>query len=106
MSLNKLIQQAVEAAGSQKALAELIGVTQGNISDFKRGTRPCSMKKRAQMASIAGKNVTRALIEGAIEGLNDDVQHEAEAKQGLLAILSAFPPETDEQPHFNDVICG
>ena len=102
MSLTELIQKAVEVTGSQKALADMIGETNSHLSAFKKGTRTCSMKKRALIASIAGENVTRALIEGAIDGLSEDVQHEAEAKQGLLAILAAFPKSTDEPAHLND----
>ena len=91
MSLAELIQKAVDVVGTQKALADMIGETSSHISAFKKGTRPCSLKKRAQIAEIAGVDITRALLEGAMEGLSDDIAREATAKKGILAILNAFP---------------
>ncbi len=97
MSLNDTIAKAAANAGSQKALAEMIGVSPQNLSDYKRG-RPCGYRKRAQIAAIAGESPLRALLEGISEEMRDDIPHEAEAKAAFRAMLDAFPPETDEDP--------
>lgn len=90
MSLNDTIAKAVLAAGTQKALAEMIGETNAHISDFKKG-RPCGPKKRAHLAAIAKEDPARVVLEGVAEALSDDIPHEAEAKKGILAMLAAFP---------------
>jgi hypothetical protein len=97
MSLANSIAKAVQVVGTQKALAELIGETSAHISDFKRG-RPCGYKKHAQIAAIAGEDPLRILIQGFAESLDDAVPHEKGAKDMMLAILAALPPETDEPP--------
>jgi DNA-binding transcriptional regulator YdaS (Cro superfamily) len=97
MSLKSTIDKAAQNAGSQAALAELIGETASHISAFKKGTRYCGYKKRAAIAAIAGENVARAMLEAITEDLSSEVPHEAEAKRALQAILTAFPPETDAQ---------
>jgi transcriptional regulator with XRE-family HTH domain len=91
MSLNLTIEKAIRVAGNQEKLAAMIGVTQSNISGFKRGTRACGFKKRAQLAAIAGENAARTIIEGLAETLDENVPYEAEAKRSLLAMLAAFP---------------
>lgn len=97
MSLKLTIEKASAIAGSQTKLAELIGEHPANVSGFKRGTRYCGYKKRAAIAAIAGENVARAMIEAIAEDLDDQVPHEAEAKAAFMAILRAFPIETDEE---------
>lgn len=97
MSLKNTIEKAAAIAGSQTALAELVGETPSHISAFKKGTRYCGYKKRAAIAAIAGENVARAMIEAIAEDLDDQVPHEAEAKAAFMAILRAFPIETDEE---------
>lgn len=111
MSLNELIAKAVEKVGSQTALAALIGETPQHISDFKKG-RPCGFRKHAQIAAIAGEDPLRILVQGFADSLDESIPHEKGAKDMMLAILTAFPPETDEppkkaraakkQPHLND----
>ena len=96
MNLKELIEKAAERAGSQKALADLIGELPTHLSAMKKGTRPCGLKKRAAIAEIAGENIARTLLEAIAEDMSEDVPREAEAKKALSAILSAFPAETDE----------
>ena len=97
MSLKLTIEKASKIAGSQRKLAELIGESEQHVSAFKKGTRPCGLKKRAAIAAIAGENVVRTLLEAIAEDMSDDVPHELEAKLAINAILNAFPPETDEE---------
>lgn len=96
MSLKLTIEKAVEIAGSQKALAEMIGETQGHISNFKNGTRICGLKKRIQIAEIAGVSRLRTIFEYFEDSLDEKDEFEAEAKRTLRVILDTFPPETDE----------
>ena len=98
MSFKITIEKAVEIAGSQKALAELIGETQGHISDFKNGTRACGLKKRIQIAEIAGVDRLRTIFEYFEDSLDATDDYEAEAKKTIRAMLDAFPPATDEVP--------
>jgi hypothetical protein len=91
-SLTETIDLAAEKAGSQRALAKLLGEQDSTISAFKKG-RPCSYQKHAQIAAAAGMEdrALRILLEGMAESLSDDVEHEAKAKAGIAAMLAAFP---------------
>lgn len=97
MNITETIQMAVEVVGSQRELARLLGEQEQHISNIKKGRRPCSYQKHAQIAAAAGlqDRATRILIEGMAEGLDDNSPHERQAKAGLLAMLKAFP---EEQP--------
>lgn len=88
--LNKLIDRATLAAGSQKALADRIGVAPQAISNFKKG-RPCGFRKQAQMAAIAGEDPLPILMQGFADSMDAHIPHEAAAKDTLQAILKAFP---------------
>lgn len=92
MDLSQTIEKAVAVVGSQRKLAELVGVHEQNISGYKKG-RPCSYQMQAQIAAVAGLEdlALRILIEGMADTLNDEVAHEAQAKAGLKAMLDAFP---------------
>lgn len=92
MKIIETIDKAVAVVGSQRELARLIGEREQHISDFKRG-RPCSYQKHAQIAAVAGmqEEARRILLQGMADQLNESIPHEAEAKNGLLAILKAFP---------------
>lgn len=92
MSIAETIAAASKAVGSQKALAQLLGIPESHLSGFKNG-RPCSYQKHAQIAAAAGmhEEARRILIEGMIDTLSDDIPHEAEAKAGFIAMLKAFP---------------
>ena len=98
MSLKFSIEKASSIAGSQTRLAAMIDVTPQNLSDFKRGKRVCGLKKRIQIAEIAGVDRLRTIFEYFADSLDDEDKYEAQAKATIDAMLSAFPPETDEQP--------
>ena len=91
MSLQQLIEAAAEKAGSQKQLAELLGMHKSNITQMKTGERPCNLRTRAKLAEIAGYDLKTAVIEGVIEEFEGGTATEMEAAKGLKAILKAFP---------------
>ena len=98
MSLKATIERASEVAGSQTALAKLIGETPQHVSSFKNGSRICGLKTRIKIAEIAGVDRVRTIFEYFVDSLDDTDAHEHAAKQALEAMLTAFPPETDEAP--------
>ena len=100
MNISDTITRAAKIAGSQKALAELLGEKESSLSAFKKG-RPCSYQKHAQIAAAVGlkEDAVRILIEGMAQSLDEQSEHEAQAKLALISMLKAFPRETDESPN-------
>ena len=92
MDLTQTINTAVKIVGSQRRLAELLAIPESHISAFKKG-RPCSYQKHAEIAAAAGmeEEARRILIQGMADSLREDLEHEAQAKAGLIAMLKAFP---------------
>ncbi len=91
MDTKTLIETASLKAGSQRKLAEQIGVSAGNLTEMKKGTRACSLRTRAKLAEVAGYDLKTAVIEGVIEEFQEGTATEKEAARGLKAILKAFP---------------
>jgi len=52
--IGQLIDLASNAAGSDYKLAKELGVSRGNISDWRNGRRPCPAGDVALMADLAG----------------------------------------------------
>ena len=98
MSLKITIERASAIAGSQTALAKMIGETQSHVSSFKAGARVCGLKTRLRIAEIAGVDRVRTIFEYFVDSLDEKDEYERSAKQTLQAMLDAFPPETDEPP--------
>lgn len=94
MPLNISIEKAARVAGSQRALAELLGAREQHVSNWKKGTRPCPIATRMRIAEIAGDDPQRAIIEGLIDQLDKDNQRQAGAASMLQSMLDAFPPES------------
>lgn len=94
MQIADTIAAATKVLGTQKALADLLGIQETHLSGFKKN-RPCSYQMHAQIAAAAGmeEEARRILLQGMADQLDDKIPHEAEAKNGLLAILKAFPKE-------------
>lgn len=92
MKIEETIEKAVQAVGSQRELARLAGIKEQHLSNFKNG-RPCSYQLHAQIAAAAGmeEDARRILLQGMADQLSEEIPHEAEAKNSLLAILKAFP---------------
>ncbi|PJI97935.1 YdaS antitoxin of YdaST toxin-antitoxin system [Acidovorax sp. 69] len=91
MPLNLTINKAAEIAGSQTKLAELLGVARPHISNWKQGSRTCTIDKRIKLAQIAGLDPTTAVLEGLADQLDENDQWQKQAKETLNAILNAFP---------------
>lgn len=91
MSTQSLIDQAIAKAGSQERLAELLGLKQQNISALRRGKRNLTTDMRIKLAKIADYDLKVALIEQAIEGLDQNDETQAEAARMLKAVVDAFP---------------
>lgn len=94
MTLAELVDQAIEQAGNQAKLAELIGVTQSNVSGFRKGTRPCGMDKRMQLAKVAGVDPRRVLVDYLADQLDETDEYKAEVKERVIAIYESLDPET------------
>ncbi|MDH1903412.1 helix-turn-helix domain-containing protein [Comamonas aquatica] len=92
MEIRKTIEDAAKRVGSQRKLAELLGMPEQTLSNLKNG-RPHSYQLHAQIAAAGGMEdeARRILIEGIAGQLDDKIPHEAEAKAGFLAMLKAFP---------------
>lgn len=91
MPLRELIEKAVEKAGSQVALAQLMGVKQQDVSAWKTGRRVCTTQSRIRLCEIADYDLKVALVEQVIEGLDTKIEAQAEAAKMLQAVISAFP---------------
>ena len=91
MSVKALIDKAIEQAGSQAKLAEMMGVKQQHISAWKTGVRTCTMPTRIQLCEITGYDLKTALLEQVVEGLDTSNEAQADAAKTLNAVLAAFP---------------
>ena len=91
MSLITLIDKAIEAAGSQVKLAEMMGIKQQNVSGWRTGRRVCTTKTRIELCEIAGYDLKTALLEQVVEGLDTSKKQQADAAKTLNAVLAAFP---------------
>lgn len=62
-----LIDSAKAITGSDNKTAQLLGVSRGNVSDWRNGRNPCPPEMQALLASIAGfdpqQTALRALVE-------------------------------------------
>lgn len=91
MSLVTLIDKAIEAAGSQVKLAEMMGIKQQNVSGWRTGRRYCTTASRIELCKIAGYDLKTALLEQVVEGLDTNDATQAEAAKTLNSLLAAFP---------------
>jgi transcriptional regulator with XRE-family HTH domain len=93
MPLRDLIEQAIEKAGNQLRLAEMMGVKQQDVSKWKTGKRYCTTPTRIELCKIADYDLKVALLEQVIEGLDPADEVQAEAGAMLQAVIAAFPNE-------------
>lgn len=102
MPLIDTIEKAAAIAGSQTKLAELLGESRPHVSNWKAGTRVCTIDKRIKLAQIAGLDPTMAVLEGLADQLDENDEWQAKAKETLNAILNAFPePRKDRNESKN-----
>lgn len=91
MPLITLIDKAIEKAGSQTKLAEMMEVKQQEVSAWRNMKRKCTTATRIQLCKIADYDLKVALLEQVIEGLDQNDQVQAEAGAMLQAVIDAFP---------------
>lgn len=91
MSLDFSIEKASEIVGSQRKLANELGITQGNLWEMKTGKRSCPLGMRAKIAHIAGHDTTRAILDGLAAKLDPSDEWEQQALTTLQAVIAAFP---------------
>ncbi|TYK72788.1 helix-turn-helix domain-containing protein [Comamonas sp. Z3] len=91
MPLRELVEKAIETAGSQVKLAEMLGIKQQNISAWKTGVRYCTTATRIELCKISGYDLKTALLEQVVEDLDTSDKMQAEAAKTLKAVLAAFP---------------
>lgn len=91
MGIKETIEKSSRRVGSQRKLAELLGMPEQTLSNLKNG-RAHSYQLHAQIAAAGGfeEEARRILLQGMADQLNEVIPHEAEAKKGLEAILKAF----------------
>jgi len=93
MTLIFTIEKAAAIAGTQAKLAEMLGERQQHVSNWKAGTRTCTIEKRIKLAQIAGLDPKRAAVEGLIDQLDETDKVQQEAKAMLQSMIDAFPPD-------------
>ena len=67
MELLDLIDRASNALGSEYKLAKTMGISTGNISDWKAGRKRCTPEDWALMAYLCGLDPEEALIRAVLE---------------------------------------
>ncbi len=91
MSLKIAIERASALVGSQREVANAMGVSEQWVSNWKNGSRPCGMDKRIRLYQMAGLDPTYAVLESLAEQLDSKDEWQEKAKETLRAILDAFP---------------
>lgn len=71
MQAPELIQRAEVAAQGTSALAQVLGVPQQHVTDWKANRRTCPPDMRARMAAMCGLDPVAEAIEAIAERLND-----------------------------------
>lgn len=61
MQVPEIIDAAAKVAGSQNRLAELVGVTSGNLSTYRTGRKACPLPLLVRLAEIAGQDAREVL---------------------------------------------
>lgn len=94
LSLETLIQKATAVVGSQRKLAELLGIAASNLVEMKQGKRPCNWRVRGGLRAIAGEEPARAFMTAMVEDLSkSENEDEKKAADGVRAMLAAFPED-------------
>ncbi|RMX09028.1 hypothetical protein EBQ34_14145 [Vandammella animalimorsus] len=95
MQLKDLIEEAAAIAGSQSALAEILGLTKQNISNMKTGKRTCSTRLLTQIADVAGYEPGYFVVQAVIHRLeqSDDPLKREAAEEIKKATKEFLKPE-------------
>lgn len=125
-AITQLIDAASKAAGNDTKLAIKIGANQQHISQWRNGTRTCPPADVALMAYVAGLDAVEWGLKAmaskysgtakgellmqvlkigstsaepartALEVIATQLDDAPEAKAGIMAVLDAFPPESEK----------
>lgn len=71
MEAPKLIELAAQVAGSDRALADALGATGQEVSNWRHGRRTCPPDMRARMAEMIGLDPIAELAEAYAENLSE-----------------------------------
>lgn len=94
--LKNLIDEASSIAGSQRKLADMLEIPQGNLSEMRSGKRACGWRVRGKLRAILGEDPARAFMTAMLEDLEGSQnEDEKKAALGLRAALDAFPASND-----------
>ena len=92
IELNKLIEDAVAIAGSQRKLAAMLDMEQANLAKIKKGERPANWRVRGKLRVILGQEPAHAFVAAVAEDLStSENADEKKAADGFKAMLAAFP---------------
>ncbi|WP_295542048.1 hypothetical protein [uncultured Pseudacidovorax sp.] len=84
-----LIDAAKAITGSDSKTADALGVSRGNVSDWRHGRQPCSPEMQALLASIAGFDPAETALRAMTK------KHEGSALGDKLArVLGKLSPAT------------
>lgn len=94
LTLETLIQKASAVAGSQRKLAEMLGLNPSNLVEMKQGKRACSWRVKGKMRAILGEDPTHAFMAAMAEDLStSENADEKKAADGFYTMLAAFPSD-------------
>ena len=97
--LNKLIEDAISIAGSQRKLASLLDMEQANLAKIKKGERPANWRVRGKLRAILGEDPARAFMTAMAEDLEaSENTDEKKAADGFKAMLAAFAGGKEKSP--------
>lgn len=85
--LNLLIEKGKSIYGTQRALAEELGVPEQHVSMWANKKRPCSARDRAALAIAVDEDPAPAALEAILEGLNLETPRGQRAKAQLQQAL-------------------
>ena len=93
-TLNKLIDDAILIAGSQRKLAAMLDMEQANLAKIKKGERPANWRVRGKLRAILGEDPAQAFMAAMAEDLSaSENADEKKAADGFQAMLAAFPSD-------------
>jgi hypothetical protein len=93
MPLNFSIDKAATIVGSQRKLAEALGISNGNLYEMKAGKRACPLGLRRQIALLAGHDPIKAIFEGLATKLDPTDEYEAQVLTAINLWANAIPDE-------------
>lgn len=92
LRVSSLIDQAAAKAGSRYKLARMIGRSDAELAQWRKGIRACPIPAQALMAEVAGLEATEVALYALIESEKDPQRKEALARvlgKGLLHTIAA-----------------